>query len=147
MTSIQESYQWVVFALTLWREARGCPDDQKRAVAHVIANRSTDPKKTYGSRLLSVLTAPSQFSSISPPHSLTAVTLGGWINATSWPNESDATWISCCAIVESFGNATEGPDPTLGANHYYTDPIPNVPGWADPTKQTLKLGPFHFYRL
>lgn len=151
MNPVANYYKWVLLALTLWREARGCTHEQKRAVAHVIANRATAPNaaKVYGHGipgLVGILIAPYQFTSISPPRG-SVTSLPEWINATTWPVENDPNWAECCQIADDIGQAKDGPDPTNGATHYYTTPIPRVPDWADPAKLTLELGVFRFYRL
>lgn len=148
MNEISAAYKWVLLALCLWREARGCSHDQKRAVAHVITNRASglNPKQYGGPSLVGVVTAPYQFTSISPPHS-SVTSFAEWINATTWPQESDLNWAECCSIADSIGKGTDGPDPTNGANHYYTEPISAVPVWADPSKMTLQSGPFRFFKL
>jgi len=139
-------YEFFLLALCLWREARGRPDDEKRAIAHVIVNRATDPGKRFGPTMAAVITAPSQFSSMSPPH-IPNLSLNEWINATTWPVPGSKEWVTCCAIADAFGNATEGSDPTGGATNYYSEPIAKVPDWADPGRMTLHLGVFRFYRL
>lgn len=139
-------YPWVLLAITLWREARGCSDDEKRAVAHVIANRAADPAHRWGKNLVEVLTQYEQFTSISPPRT-PATTLAEWMNATTWPRVEDPNWIACCAIADEFGSAADGVDPTKGATCYYSVPIVQVPKWADVTKQTLEMGPFRFFKL
>jgi hypothetical protein len=140
-----QSWQWSLLALVLWREARGCSHEQKVAVAHVITTRATDALKRFPVTLSGVICAQSQFTSIAPP--LHAVGPAEIQNAVSWPKDGDANFLECCQIADAFAAATEGPDITAGATHYYTDPIPQVPGWADPSKLTLRLGVFHFYRL
>lgn len=146
MSNTSLNYQWVLLALTLWREARGCSDDEKRAIAHVIVNRATNPQKRFGKDLVAVLTAPMQFTSIRPPWT-GVTTLAEWQNATTWPASADAAWLTCCQIADEIGNASDGLDPTGGATNYYSEPIPHVPSWADPSKQTAKIGVFHFFKL
>lgn len=144
MTQIESSYKWVLLALTLWREARGCTHDEKRAVAHVIVNRATDPKGRFPKSIVGVIIQPMQFTSIAPPSHITPAEMA---NATTWPKDGDIAFSECCAIAESIGNATDGVDPTNGATNYYSDPISEVPVWADVSKMTLRLGPFHFFKL
>lgn len=144
--NLAQAYEFFLLALCLWREARGRPDEEKRAIAHVIVNRATDPGKRFGPSMAAVITAPSQFSSMAPPH-VNGLSLNEWINATSWPIPGAKDWVTCCAIADAFGNATEQPDPTHGATNYYSDPIDKVPAWADPGKLTLHLGVFRFYKL
>lgn len=138
------SYPSVLLGLVLWREARGCSHEEKLAIAHVIVNRATDPKGKFPKSLVGVITQPSQFTSIAPP---THITPAEMVNATTWPKDGDPAFAECCAIADAFGNATEGTDPTFGATNYYSDPIPMPPSWADPAKQTAKIGVFHFFKL
>ena len=139
-------YKWVLLAVCLWREARGCSHAAKVAIAHVICNRATDPRQRFPKTIAGVITAPSQFSSISPPHS-NSLSLNEWINATAWPTENDQHWLDCCSIADAVGTATDGVDPTGGATNYYSVPIPEVPSWADPSKLTLTLEAFRFFKL
>ena len=146
MNPIASMYKWTLLALCLWREARGCSHQEKLAIALVICIRAADPAGSFSKTITGVITAPSQFSSISPPH-VNGLSLAEWINATSWPAENDPNWIECCEIADSVGNATEGFDLTKGATHYYSTPIPKPPAWADPSRMTLQLGVFRFYKL
>jgi len=59
-----DSYQPFLWALCLWREARGQSDDAKRAVLHVILNRAKAGFR--GSDPASVILWPYQFSSFNP---------------------------------------------------------------------------------
>ena len=52
------SYPWVLLALCLWREARGCSHQEKLAIAHVIANRATDPKGRFPKSIAGVICQP-----------------------------------------------------------------------------------------
>lgn len=141
-------YEWVLLALTLWREARGQSADAQLAIAHVICNRATDKLERWPKSIVSVITQQSQFTSIVPPQHITPAEMS---NAVTWPKPSEPTswtqFVQCCAIADQVGNAAEAKDPTLGANHYYSDPIPEVPAWADASKQTAHIGPFHFFKL
>ena len=138
------SYPWVLLALCLWREARGCSHQEKLAIAHVIANRAADPKGRFPKSIAGVVCQQSQFTSIAPPFHITPAEMA---NACAWPKEGDPNFAECCAIADAFGNATEGEDPTRGATNYYSDPITTVPGWAAPEKLTARIGVFHFYKL
>lgn len=140
-----QGWPWFLMALCLWREARGCSHAEKLAIAHVIANRATDPKGRFPKSIAGVICAPMQFTSIAPP--LHAVGPAEMANAVSWPKDGDVNFAECCAIADQFGAASEGLDPTAGATNYYSDPIAAVPAWADPSKLTLRLGVFHFYKL
>jgi spore germination cell wall hydrolase CwlJ-like protein len=146
MNTALSSYQWVLMALCLWREARGCSHNEKVAIAHVICNRALHEGPEFPKTLVGVITQPIQFTSISPPQAR-FLTQDEVYNATKWPEEGDANFAECCAIADSFGSATEPEDPTMGATNYYSEPIPRIPLWADPAKLTVKIGVFHFYKL
>lgn len=143
-STLYKEYPWILFALCLWREARGCTLAEIEAIANVISNRAADPQKRFGKDLVSVITAKDQFTSISPPVNITR---NEWVNATKWPGSEDAEFLACCAIADSFGQATNGADPTKGATNYYSVPIEDVPDWADPDKMTLSIGSFRFFKL
>ena len=139
------SYQLVLLALVLWREARGRTLNEKLAIAHVIANRATDPQERWPKTLSGVICEHEQFTSISPPKSITPAELS---NAVAWPKDGDPNFLECCQIADDFGSACEGPDPTGGATNYYSDPIPAIPSWAaDASKETAHIGVFHFFKL
>ena len=138
------SYQWVLFALCLWREARGCSHQEKLAIGHVIVNRATYPKPGLFPKTISgVITQPIQFTSIAPPVHITPAEM---MNATTWPKDGDQQFLECCQIPDAFSTASEGADPTHGAVNYYSDPIPSVPAWAIPANQTAHIGVFHFFK-
>lgn len=139
-----QDWQWSLLSLVLWREARGCTREEKVAVAHVIINRATDPRGRWPKSIAQVICQPVQFTSIAPPIHISAAEVA---NAVTWPKDGDPHFLECCQIADAFALATEGPDATGGATHYYTDPIPSVPSWADPSKLALRLGVFHFYKL
>lgn len=144
---IEESFPWVLLAICLWREARGCTGDEKLAIAHVICNRATDPHNRWPKSIDAVICQPAQFTSMSPPLRAN-LTAGELSNAVAWPKPGDPHFSECCSIADAFGTATElAPDPTGGANHYYSEPIAEIPGWADPEKLTVKIGVFSFFKL
>ena len=144
MPTTGQVYQLVLLALVLWREARGCTRAEKEAIAHVIVNRATDPNHRWPKSLSGVICQPMQFTSIAPPPYVSPAEIA---NATAWPKDGDPNFTECCQIADEFGSATEQADPTSGATNYYSDPIPAVPSWADPSKETAHIGVFHFYRL
>lgn len=144
MRTVLTDYPWVLLALTLWREARGCTHEAKVAIAHVICNRAADPRKRWPGTLAGVLTQPMQFTSIAPPVHITPAEMS---NATSWPKDGDAQFAECCAIADQFSTGTEPFDDTLGATNYFSEPIPAVPEWAIPSRLTVRIGPFSFYKL
>lgn len=124
-----DSYQNVLIALCVWREARGEPAEAQRGVLHVILNRTRD--KRWPNTPVQVITQPKQFSSFN----LTDP------NVTKYPNPADASWLRCCAVVDAPGE-----DPTIGATHYHSE-MPLPPSWAEPQKLVAKIGNFSFYKL
>jgi spore germination cell wall hydrolase CwlJ-like protein len=128
--TIYDTYDKFIAALCLWREARGCTQDARRAVLHVILNRSRD--KRYPRVLSEVVLQRAQFSSFN----------AGDPNASKLPHWDDAAWRQCCELVEE-----PGADPTGGATHYESCPENGEPKWADDRKRTAVIGPFEFYRL
>jgi hypothetical protein len=97
------------------------------------------PKSVAG-----VICQPVQFTSIAPPAHITPAEMA---NAVAWPKDDDPHFLECCLIADQFGSTTENPDATGGATNYYSDPIPSLPAWADPAKQTAHIGVFHFFKL
>ena len=128
-----ENYQSVLLALALYREARGCSDDAKLAVAWAIRNRSQDPRDRWPKTISGVILQRWQFSSFNPD-STDAV----------FPVPPDAAWDSCCSIVDGLEAST---DPTAGAQFYHSIPYGQViPRWAQEYPLTTTIGPFRFYR-
>ena len=144
VSPIGYAYQFVLLALVLWREARGCSREEKVAIAHVIVNRATDPMHRWPKSVAGVICQPVQFTSIAPPAHITPAEMA---NAVAWPKDDDPHFLECCLIADQFGSATENSDATGGATNYYSDPIPSLPAWADPAKQTAHIGVFHFFKL
>jgi spore germination cell wall hydrolase CwlJ-like protein len=125
-----EAYDKLIVALCLWREARGCAQDARRGVLHVILNRSRD--KRYPRVLSEVVLQRAQFSSFTP----------GDPNAAKLPHWDDPAWRQCCDLVDDPGE-----DPTSGATHYESCPENAEPKWANSSKRTAVIGPFEFYKL
>ena len=133
---IADSYDRIMLALAIWREARGQSRDAKRGVAHVILNRINDPRWPHTA--VDVVTQARQFSAFN----------AGDPNATKFPtirNVQDwAAWQECCAVVDELPT---DPDLTHGANHYHSLGVGEEPTWADPEKLTCSSGVLRFYRL
>lgn len=135
------AYDDIITALTLWREARGEPEQAKLGVLWVVLNRQKDPRwpqnKLYPDSKLGVCLDPFQFScyNVKDP------------NAVKLPLPSDKSWQQCLHLVQSPGLV----DPTMGANHYHSfpagTPSPPWPTWAIPEKQVAWIGNFTFYKL
>lgn len=137
MISTSDSYPSFLAALCLWREARGESLWTQIAIKHVLLNRVAHPFGPYRhcQDLVSTILCPAQFSSFNADDP----------NAKLLPNPAHAAdwraWLQCCGVVDRGEE-----DPTGGATHYFDDSIP-APAWADPSKLTIKIGRFSFYRL
>jgi spore germination cell wall hydrolase CwlJ-like protein len=129
------SYENVLAALCLWREARGQSAAAKAAILAVIRNRVAD--KRWPNTLTGVILQPLQFSSFN----------SGDPNATQMPNPKNAAdwaaWTECCNVVDTPLIA----DPTMGATNYESCEPGKLPSWAQPSKLTVQIGPFRFYKL
>ena len=130
-----DTFEPLLQALCIWREARDQSDDAKRAVLHVILNRAASSFR--GTTPAEVVQWPYQFSSFNRTDP----------NASKLPNPKQQgdwkAWLACCAVVDE-----PGPDPTGGALMYHSYPLdsPEWPAWATPEKLTAQIGPFRFYR-
>ena len=78
-----------------------------------------------------------------PPGSTGAVAQ----NAVTWPKDGDPHFLECCQIADDFADGSEPPDATYGATNYYSEPISEIPNWADAHKQTVQIGVFKFFKL
>jgi spore germination cell wall hydrolase CwlJ-like protein len=125
-----------IWALCVWREARGCSKDAKLAVAYVIRNRAADPKNRWPKDEKRVCLEPWQFSSFNPDDP----------NFKKYPEEGSEVWKDCLTAVAQVKSNV--PDPSLGATHYHSYPEghPKWPKWAKAEKLTVRIGPFWFYR-
>jgi len=131
--SLYEAYEDVLTALFVYREARGESFDAKRAVVHVILNRTKDAKGRWPKLRSEAILQPLQFSSFNRNDP----------NATVMPHWNNRAWRECCQAVECPGE-----DPTGGANHYHSIPEGQpLPKWATPEKITARIGAFTFYKL
>jgi spore germination cell wall hydrolase CwlJ-like protein len=124
---LNESYNLIMGALTVWREARGEPIDGKRAIWAVIKNRV---KAGWGATVLQVVTARYQFSCFNRDDP----------NVTKYPDPKDPAWLECLEAV-----TTNGPDITSGAKWYFNPAIAH-PTWADRMIRTLSIGNHDFFR-
>lgn len=126
--------QWMA-AVCVWREARGTHADAMLGVLWVIINRAKHPRRKFygGPNMADVVLQPKQFSCFNPKDP----------NAAKLPGSADLQFGPITDLVASPGLA----DPTFGATHYYSDPIATIPSWVDPSKHTVDILPFHFYKL
>jgi spore germination cell wall hydrolase CwlJ-like protein len=134
-----ESYDPFLFALAVWREARGESLQGKLGVAWCIRNRMTDRQMRWPATPGGVVLQRLQFSCFNADDA----------NATKLPAAMDPAWLECCRVVDAVQEAGSEADPTHGANHYHSFPAsrPELwPAWADPAKQTAIVGRFYFYK-
>ena len=126
-----------LFALCVWREARGEGDLGRRGVANVIWNRKNQPS-WWGRDLRGVILAPWQFSSFNAKDP----------NSQMFPQDLARSWVEIQAIVKGILNGSE-PDNTNGANFYHDTSIPFPPKWGlrEDYKLTLQVGRLLFYRF
>lgn len=124
-----ESYELIMSALCLWREARGEEYRGKVAIWWVLKNRLASGR--WGRTLPRIVTAPWQFSSFNRDDP----------NSVKFPMPEDVTWQECLDVV-----CSEEPDPTNGAQFYFASSIAARPSWA--RKMTLAgiIGRHEFYR-
>ena len=131
----QQSWEVSLFALVLWREARGETVDTKRVIAWTIKNRVLHPS-WYGTDWSSVITKPEQYSSM---------THSGDPNLVKWPLANDTSWMACMDIAaEVYGPG--GVDLAQGATHYYDSSMPAPPYWAEKMTLVSTQGRFHLYK-
>lgn len=130
--TLQDSYPLIIGALCVWRESRGEPYIAKVGVWWVIKNRAA-AIHIGEDDMVAVVTKPWQFSSFNASDP----------NVTKFPRELDTAWLDCLTIVEG----TDA-DVTGGATNYHSlpDGVP-WPNWADPSKLTVTIGKFKFYKL
>ncbi len=119
-----------LFALCIWREARGESLTGKQMVADVIRNRVTDPR--WPNSYAEVVLQPKQFSCFN----------AGDPNVVKFPSVESPAWGDCLAVVDAV---LAGAPATTTANHYCTLNI--LPAWADATKMVGEEGNHRFYRL
>jgi N-acetylmuramoyl-L-alanine amidase len=120
--------------LCIWREARGASEQARIGVYSVIINRFVLQFEGATS-IAEVILKPFQFSSFN-------WTDPGHAHFPRQINESDwKAWLDIQALVK-----TTPIDNTQGATHYFDSSIA-PPSWADPTKKTVEIPPFSFYKL
>jgi spore germination cell wall hydrolase CwlJ-like protein len=127
VTDLNKSYDLIMGALTVWKEARGEPLEGKRAVYHVILNRM---KAGWGATVLQVVTARYQFSCWNADDP----------NVNKFPDAKDPSWLECLEVI-----LNPGEDNTQGAKHYFNPKIV-TPSWSLKMVLSLKIGNHAFYR-
>ena len=136
----QDAYSFILFAICIWREARGELYDTKVAQAWSVRNRVKNPR-WWGHSWVGCILMPEQYSCFNHNDP----------NAAKWPTETDPAWQDCLQIASRvFPDPPLVPDPTYGATSYFdmsmdTDP----PKWSydGSNVKTVDLGRFHFYKL
>lgn len=122
-----------IWALTVWREARGEPYQGQVAVAWEILNAA----KKYSRSIYAECTHPLRYSS---------VTYKKDPQLANFPLEKEPNWVTIQHLIEDIvaGKLT---DPTNGATLYYADTIPFPESW-DKTKvqETVHIGHHIFFR-
>ena len=147
--SLTEQPPVVLLAMCLFGEARGETQAARRAVAQVIVNRARHALPLFGSQrgssfqdnIVKVLTKASQFSCMMP----------GDVNYLKMfdplSHDSSTIWRDCLEIAGEFITfQTTADNLTHNSDHYFDDSIV-PPSWADPAKETVKLGRLRFFRL
>jgi N-acetylmuramoyl-L-alanine amidase len=129
-----ERREFLCLALTIYHEARGVRDiDGRRAVAHVVLNRSESPR--FPQTVCGVVWDDGQFTWTTRP-------VGGII-----PRERSA-WLASQQLAYDtlYGTdlATSG-DPTGGATHFHNVSV--RPSWARNPLHTWRNGQHVFVRL
>ena len=126
-----------LLALCCYREARGESFDGKRAVCHVIKNRTLKPS-WWGHDWQSVILKPFQFSSFNPDD----------INNEVWPKDESPAWAECMAAASAIHSGMDE-DLTEGATYYYDTSIQWPKAWGSPScyANTLNIGRLRFYKL
>jgi N-acetylmuramoyl-L-alanine amidase len=127
-----------VFARTLWGEARGEGQTGMEAVACVICNRASHPRKSWGgSEISNVCQQPWQFScwNRNDPNlpKLMVVTRED-------PAFATALQVAHRAVSGGLEDITEGSD------HYFAVNNP-APNWATHDKFVKRIGNHAFYRI
>lgn len=127
-----------IFARTIYGEARGEPDEGKKAVANVILNRVKTGVKWWGHDARTVCLKPFQFSC--------------WLKSD--PNRStimavtpeDAIYVKCAAIAaDALGGRL--PDNVDGATSYYAKSMAKAPTWAYGLHPCAEIGNHLFFRV
>ncbi|MBI4463394.1 MAG: cell wall hydrolase [Acidobacteria bacterium] len=139
----------ILLAICLFGEARGEDDATRRAVAQVVLNRAWHPHRVFGSRadagleenLRRVILKPRQFSCFNPEDPNYVKLL------RPLDYEAPAVWGACLRCAEQALAEASQPDTITDNSDHYLDNSLQPPPWANPAKQTARIGRLHFYRL
>jgi N-acetylmuramoyl-L-alanine amidase len=125
-------------AFVLWREARAEPKDGKIALVWSILNRVTHPK-WWGTDIVSVITKPWQYSSMTDPHDPQLIKYPG--------SQADTAWPECIDVAMGVYDGTYK-NPVPGADSYYAvsmDKAGNPPDWAKKFRFVAQIANHKFY--
>lgn len=122
-------------ARTLYGEARGSTRRDRVACAWVIRNRVLDPR--WPNAWVRTCKQRRQFS---------CWNAGDPNNHPMLVAETRVAPFAECVAIAAAVMAGLEPDPTGGANHYHTAALAR-PRWADPARETGRIGAHVFYRL
>lgn len=130
-----------ILARTVFGEARGQEFTGQVAVAWTVRNRAARPDR-FGKTIAAVCLAPKQFScwNRDDPTFVRMVTVES-------PDPAYVAALAAAGLV-----LTERmPDPTLGADHYFTvaaprEGMPWPPAWSRAMKRTVTIGDHVFYK-
>lgn len=113
-----DTYTCTLYALGIWREARGEGELGMRAVGHVIWNRHKS-----GRSIIRLITDDAQFTSINPPGKTYDPQLDEWLRPP------DPRFDLAMRIVDEI-MAGESKDPTHGAT-FYRNPKTATSQWYE----------------
>lgn len=136
----EQAWEFCLFALTIWREARGEPYKGKLGVAWAIRNRVLKPgQQWWGNDWEEVILKRWQFSAISDPGDPNIKLLPG-------APQTDPAWAECLTIAEDV-YANHVADPTGGSTHYHAVWMrgDEKPKWALSAQLKVQLGNHLFY--
>lgn len=126
--------------LCCWRESQDQPFDAKRAVCHVIKNRSLVASWWNGhiaGSLSRVILQKWQFSSFNV----------GDPNEKKWPADEDPSFADCCAAAIPVYTGDDA-DNTNGATYYYDTSIDWPEAWGPQSGyvNTIDIGRLRFWK-
>lgn len=138
-----QSYEFLLLALAIWRESRGELLTTKQAVAWSIRNRVLSPG-WWGSGWAGVILFPYQYSSFNHNDP----------NASKLPKPKEQSWEDSLTVADqvyTFDLKIEPkiPDPTHNSTSYYDMSLDtNPPSWSfdGSMRKTVDYGRLHFFR-
>lgn len=135
MNPYWKSYQHVLLALVIWREARGEGKQCMTAVAFSIRNRVQRPA-WWGKSYIQVITKKWQYSSMAAPGDPQLIT---------YPQDNDPEFDAALQIADDVITGRVK-NPVPGADSFYDDSIP-APKWATLDTFVKKIGRIIFHNL